>query len=453
MSGFAARIRQGPLDIGAPGPSTREMMTGFRSIRADPLRFLCRARERYGDLVAFPVPGPPALLVSDPADVRRVLQTGARNWSKDTVQYRALARVTGPGLLASAEPNWLEHRRMVAPAFHHQRLHSLAARVADAGDRALDVHIGWSPRRHTVDVAEVCLRIALDVVGDAILSTDLSEQAHRLLEATSAAARLVVRLGQSILPERIPSALNRRLTTTRRKLDVLCFELIEARRACTSHGDDLLGLLIEGGLSDQEIRDELVTMVIAGHETVAAALSWTLMLLAEHQAAQDGVRSEVALLPGAVPMMQTRRVLPWTRAVIDEALRLYPPAWVISRRSRAADLIGGREVPAGTTAIISPWVLHRRADAWDGPEEFRPQRFRDDPTPRTHYLPFGAGPRLCIGRDFALGEMAIILSRIVSRFRVELPAEWSRPSPQADVAVHPSGGMPLCLTPIGSPLP
>lgn len=453
MSGVGARIMQGPLDIGAPGPTTRQMMTGFRSIRADPLRFLCRARERYGDLVAFPVPGPPALLVSDPADVRRVLQTGARNWSKDTVQYRALGRVTGPGLLASAEPNWLEHRRLAAPAFHHQRIHQLAGDVAAATDRTLNAHVGDRRQAHTVDVADLCLRIALDVVGDVILSTDLSGHAHRLLEATSAAARLVVRVGQSILPERVPSALNRRLTSARRTLDGLCAQLIDARRAAGSHGDDLLGLLLEGGLSDQEIRDELVTMIIAGHETTAAALAWTLMLLAWDQPAQDRMRAELCALPGPVPMMELRSVVPWTRAVIDEALRLYPPAWVISRRSREPDLIAGREVPAGTTAIISPWVLHRRVDAWSAAEEFRPQRFVEEPVPRANYLPFGAGPRLCIGRDFALGEMAVVLGRIVSHFRVGLPPGWSRPRPQADIAVHPGGGMPLRLTPLVSVLP
>lgn len=446
MSGFGARLRQGPLDIGAPGPTTRAMMKGLRSIRADPLGFLCEAQERYGDVVAFPVHGPPALLLSDPADIRRVLQTAARNWSKDTIQYRALARVTGPGLLASAQPDWIEHRRLAAPAFHHERLRSLGGRVADVADRLLAGQVPPGRGPHTVEVAELSLRIALDVVGDAILSTDLSEQAHRLLEATSTAGRLVVRLGQSILPERVPTPVNRRLASTRRKLDVLCHQLIDTRRAAGGHGDDLLGLLIDGGLPDPMIRDELVTMVIAGHETVASALAWTLMLLAENPGAQDRVRSEVSRLGDPIPLVGTPAVLPWTRAVIDESLRLYPPAWVISRSAREADVIGDREVPAGTTAIISPWVMHRRAHVWPAADEFRPQRFLDDHLPRSNYLPFGAGPRLCIGREFALGEMTIVLGRILAKYHVELPPHWRRPVPQADIAVHPRSGMPLQLT-------
>ncbi|MDF8264848.1 cytochrome P450 [Luteipulveratus flavus] len=445
-----------PIDVGIPGPTPRDMATGFWSIRADPLSYLAATRERYGDRVAFPIPGPPALLLSDPDDVRRVLQTSARTWGKDTVQYAALGRVTGPGLLASSEPSWIDHRRLAAPAFHHQRLDRVGVHVAEATDEALARWDVPSPYGATVDVARLTLGVALDVVGRALFSADLSDQAHRLLEATSAAARLVVRLGRGIVPvpERIPTPLNRRLVRTRRELDTLCLQLIATRRATGvggdgAGGDDLLGLLVDSGLSDQEIRDELVTMVIAGHETVAAALTWSLMLLAQDQDAQDRLRAEALAHIGPVPMVGTAQRLPWTRAVVDEALRLYPPAWVISRRSHQPDVLSGHDVPAGTTAIISPWLLHRRADAWPEPDAFRPERFLDRSAARSDYLPFGAGPRLCIGREFALGEMTIVLGRLLTAYRIGLPRDWSPPVPQALIAVHPRGGMPLHVTPLG----
>jgi cytochrome P450 len=187
-------------------------------------------------------------------------------------------------------------------------------------------------------------------------------------------------------------------------------------------------------------------MVIAGHETVAAALTWTLMLLAEHQPAQDRVRAELADHPGPVSMLASRDRLPWTRAVVDEALRLYPPAWVLSRRSHAADVIGDLKVPAGTLAIMSPWVVHRRSGCWTDPLAFRPERFLDSGAGRSSYLPFGQGPRLCIGREFALGEMVVLLSRLLPSYRVDLPQGWTRPAAQAQVAIHPRGGMPLLLT-------
>jgi len=447
-----------PTDIGVPGPSSLDMARAFRSIRADPLSFLVQVSERFGDLVAFPVPGAPALLVNDPGDVRHVLQTSARHWGKQTVQYAALARVTGPGLLASSEPSWIEHRRLAAPAFHHQRLEAVGDLVRGAADEAITTRLVGSspPPGEVLDVAALTHRIGLDAVGRALFSTDLSGQAQQLLDATSDAARLVVRLGRSILPTATwaPTPLNLRLRSTRRRLDVISSELIAQRRArgrlspADSHGDDLLGLLLDSDLTDGEISDELVTMVIAGHETVAASLAWTLMLLAEHQPAQDRVRAELAAHPGPVPLLGHRDRLPWTRAVIDEALRLFPPAWTISRRSSRADVIGGHAVPAGTMVIISPWLLHRRGDSWSDPLAFRPQRFLDADAGRSGYLPFGQGPRLCIGRELALGEMVMVLSRLLSSHRLDLPEGWTRPAAQAQVAVHPRGGMPLVVTPL-----
>lgn len=440
-----------PTDIGVPGPTSLDMARAFRSVRADPLAFLGEVSQRFGDLVSFPVPGPPVLLVNHPEVARHVLQTAARNWGKDTVQYAALARVTGPGLLASSEPNWIEHRRLAAPAFHHERLGAVGDQVRAAAETAVAARLGGGDFRSgdVVDVASLTHHIGLDAVGRALFSADLSGQAQQLLRATSDSADLVVRLGRSILPRArwTPTRTNLRLRSTRRRLDAGTAEIIAQRRARTStdrsHGDDLLGLLLDSDLTDSEIRDELVTMVIAGHETVAASLAWTLMLLAEHQPAQDRLRAELAGHEGPVSLVGHRDALPWTRAVIDEALRLYPPAWALSRRSYGPDVVGGHDVPAGTLVIISPWLVHRRPDPWTDPLAFRPERFLDPGDARTAYLPFGQGPRLCIGREFALGEMVLVLGELLREHRIELPSGWSRPAAQAQVAVHPRGGMPL----------
>jgi len=445
-----------PTDLGIPGPSTLDMARGFRAVRADPLSFLVDVSERFGDLVAFPVPGAPVLLVNDPADARHVLQTAARNWGKQTVQYAALARVTGPGLLASAEPSWISHRRVAAPAFHRQRLEAVGDQVRAAADAAVTARLeaGAFTDGDVVDVAALTHRIGLDAVGRALFSADLSGRAQDLLTATGDAAALVVRLGRSILPTAAwaPTSTNLRLRRTRRRLDAISAEIVQQRRAQFrtqpggTHGDDLLGLLLDSAMNDEEIGNELVTMVIAGHETVAAALAWTLMLLAEHQPAQDRVRAELASHAGPVSLVGHRESLPWTRAVVDEALRLFPPAWVLSRRAHAADVVGGRTVPAGTLVIVSPWLLHRRGDVWAEPLAFRPERFLDGAADREDgYLPFGLGPWLCIGREFALGEMVVVLSRLLADHRLELPPGWSRPSPQTEVAVHPRGGMPLVV--------
>ncbi|NYE38432.1 cytochrome P450 [Nocardioides cavernae] len=441
-----------PTDIGVPGPTPLDMARAFRSVRADPLSFLVKVREQHGDTVSFPVPGAPALLVTDPLDVKRVLQTSARTWSKETVQYAALARVTGPGLLASAEPSWIEHRRVAAPAFHHERLAAVGDQVRAAARDSIEERLRDVPDGAVVDVAALTHTIGLDAVGRALFSADLSGQAQDLLAATSSSADIVVRLGRSILPtaEWAPSRTNLRLRSARRRLDRGAAEIIAQRRerhrrtGTSGHGDDLLGLMLDSGMDDRGIRDELVTMVIAGHETVAAALAWTLMLLAEHPGEQDRVRTELSAHPGAVSLVGHREQLPWTRAVVDEALRLYPPAWAVSRRAREPDVLAGREVPAGTLAIISPWLVHRRADLWPDPLAFRPERFTDGPV-RAGYLPFGQGPRLCIGREFALGEMVVVLAELLRDHRLETPPGWTRPAPQAHAAVHPRGGMPLVV--------
>lgn len=439
-----------PAELGVPGPTTVEMARAFRSIRRDPLAFLMAVWQRHGDLVAFPVPGPPALLVNDPDAVRHVLQGAARNWGKQTIQYSALARVTGQGLLASAEPNWIEHRRLAAPAFHHRRLEAVSGEVRLAADAAIDGALVGTPRTGAVvDVAALTHRIGLDAVGRALFSTDLSPQAGALLDATSRASELVVRLGRSVLPGArwAPTPTNLRLRATRRRLDAITADVVAQRRARARGGDDLLGLLLDSDLTDAQIRAELVTMVIAGHETVAAALTWTLMLLAEHPEIQRKVRAELAGRPSPVSLLEHRDTLPWTRAAIDEALRLYPPAWVISRRALGPDVLSGLEVPPGTLAIISPWLAHRRHDSWPAPLDFRPERFLGAEPPRSVYLPFGQGPRLCIGREFALGEMVVVLSRLLSAYRVDVPPAWTRPACRAQVAVHPDGGMPLLVSP------
>ena len=375
------------------------MAKAFRSVRADPLTFLLEVTERFGDLASFPVPGPPALLVNDPADARHVLQTSARHWGKQTVQYAALARVTGPGLLASSEPTWIEHRRVAAPAFHHQRLEAVGAQVRAAADAAITARLGSGEASTAgggvVDVAALTHGIGLDAVGRALFSADLSGRARELLEATSEAATLVVKAGRSILPgaRYAPTPTNLRMRSTRRRLDVICAELIAQRRgaarrapAAGEHGDDLLGLLLDSGMSDLEIRHELVTMIIAGHETVAAALAWTLMLLAEHPQVQEQVRDELAAHPGPVPMLGHREILPLTRAVVDEALRLYPPAWTLSRRAQRPTWSPAARCPP------APWSSSARGCCTGAPTPF-PTRWPSGPS--ASWPPTPAAPATC----------------------------------------------------------
>ena len=430
------------------------MARGFAAIRANPLAFLDDTHRRYGELVAFPVPRHPALLVSDPVDVRRVLQGNARRWTKATVQYAALATVTGPGLLAVADDRWLGRRRTAQPAFHHQRLDAVTGSIRQAARRVVGEWARLPGHGAVLDVDALAMRVTLDVIGRTLFDADLDDVTAALVHATDEAAELVVAQGRQVvpLPGWAPTPVNRRLRRAVGALDRICRDVIARRRArgVGEQHADLLGLLMRAGLPDDAIRDELVTMVVAGHETVASALTWTLMLLAEHPAHQDRLRAEVRAA-GSVPTVELRAAMPWTRAVVDESLRLFPPGWVLSRRATAPDVLGGREVPAGTTAIISPWLLHRSPEAWPDPERFDPNRFHGGTptTARADYLPFGLGPRLCIGRDFALVELTVLLAELLRDHQVSLPARWCRPEVDAFVTLRPRGGLRLRVSPRG----
>jgi cytochrome P450 len=433
------------------------MLRDLLAIRRDPLGYLERTVRRYGDLVAFPLPRTPVLLVNEPDAVRRVLAENPRGYSKATVQYTALSAVTGVGLLTADGEQWRRRRRIAQPAFHHGSLDVVAHQSVLAAQQFRD---SWRdlPDGAVVDLDAACMAATLDVVGGTLFAADLAADGERIVRAVQEGLEVVVQRARLPRPAWLPLPSKRRLDRAVATLDQTCARVVRARRAAGLADDasDLLALLLrsadaEGGLSEQQVRDELVTLVIAGHETVASSLAWTLQLLAEHPDVQDRVRAELsAALGDREPGWHDLPALPFTRRVVDEALRLYPPAWVLTRRAVGPDRLSGLDVPAGTLVIISPWLLHRRRQAWEDPLAFDPDRFDTARTsaPRPDYLPFGLGPRLCIGRDFALVESVLALATLLRGYRLE-PVRRSgvvvRPDVEALVTLRPRGGLPLVL--------
>lgn len=448
--------RYTPLD--ADGPVPREMLRDLLAIRRDPLTFLEGVVARFGDLVAFPMPRTPVLLVNDPQGVRRVLVENPKGYSKATVQYGALSLVTGGGLLTADGEDWRRRRRIVQPAFHHGSLDRMADQAVAAAER---MTAAWGEHADgtAIDVDATWMQATLEVVGRTLFDADLAADGERVVAAVHDALVAVVQRARTPHPGWLPTRANAALARANATLDRVCGDVVRARRArgITDRDEDLLALLLrsaaaDGGLSDAEVRDELVTLVIAGHETVASALSWTLLLLADHPHEQALVHAELdAVLagrrsPGWADLAQLRR----TRAVIDETLRLFPPAWVVTRRAVEDDVVCGIDVPAQTLVILSPWLLHRRAADWPAPRTFDPSRFAGErsATPRGAYLPFGAGPRLCIGRDFALAESVLMLACVLRGHRVSLPVRdgrLRRPDVEASVTLRPRGGLPLVV--------
>ena len=431
----------------ALGPDLRDLLNELTTLRDDPLRFFVDLADRYGDLVRMPFGAKRfAFVVSGPEHVQHILQDQARRYSKDTFQYTTLSLVTGQGLLTSDGAFWLRQRRLMQPAFHREQLAGFAASMRAAAERLAD---RWSalPDGTVVDVDGAMLATSLEIVGDTLFSANLQDSAPELVAAVITALDHVIARSRNPVwpPAWLPTAANRAFRAAVGTLDEAVARLVAERRAGPAR-PDLLQMLLDARdddgqpMNERQLRDELVTLLVAGHETVASALTWAWALLAQHPAAAERVAAE-ATADGLDP-----RALPFTAAVFDEALRLYPPAWLITRKAIADDALGDTAVPMGSLVIISPYVAQRRADRWPEPEAFRPERFIDAAPQRFAYLPFGAGPRLCIGQGFARIEGTLILSALARRLRLDLtPA--GVPAVEPLVTLRPHGGLKLRVSP------
>ena len=437
-----------------PGPSGLKLLTQLTAIQRDVLGFLGGALRDYGDLVFFDVPNNPAFLLNRPELIQHVLLDNYRNYTKDTIQYNSLREITGEGLLTSDSELWLRQRRLEQPAFARPRLASLDQVVVPAVEKMM---AGWDEHARTgepVDVDGEMMRMALEVVGKALFSIDLSGEASTLTGAVlTALDHLVERLRNPVgLPGFVLTPRRARFRAAIATLDLTVYDLIAGRRQRSDPGSDLLGMLLkardpESGepMSDRQVRDEVITILIAGHETVASALTWTWYLLAQAPAAWQRLHEEAAsVLRGAAPTTADLPRLPFARMVFDEALRLYPPAWIITRKAIAPDRLGEFETPPGALMLISPYTIQRHPAYWDEPDAFRPERFESDETqrPRFAYIPFGGGPRLCIGNNFALIEAQLALAAVAQRYRLALlpgrPVEMD-----ALVTLRPKNGLPM----------
>jgi cytochrome P450 len=412
----------------------------------------------YGDVVQFPIPDPPTYLVSHPDLVRQVLVGNARGYGKRTIQYTTLSLVTGEGLLTADTEVWRGQRRRLQPAFHHSTLELIADHVRTSTERMI---AGWAKSSPlVVDLDAAMMHLALDVVGKSLFGSDLSADADRLAQATIEALDIVVKKAQSPLspPLSVPTPTNISLRRAIANLDDAVDRMLAERRTrplpAGEPPRDMLDLLLavddQGhSMSSQEIRSQIVTFIVAGHETVASALTWAWQLLATHRAVLDRVRSEAApIVAAGGPHFADLERLPVTAAVVDEVLRLYPPAWLITRRAHEVDQFDGIDVASGSLIIVSPWLVHRHESLWDKPHQFIPDRFLDSSGKRRRdvvngpgYIPFGAGPRLCIGRDMALVEAVLVIAAMVPR--VDLQPLGTTPRAMPLVTIRPAGGLPM----------
>ncbi len=413
------------------------------------LSFFDRCRAEHGPISYFRLGPRRILLVSEPAAIEEVLVTQNRNFQKHYA-IRLLHPVVGNGLLLSEGKFWLKQRRLVQPAFSRRAVEGFVDVVGRQVDR-LASQWGTDARRDIYrDMTDLTVRIA----AEGMLGCELAADHTAISEALEIVhADFEVRFMSAInLPMWIPSAANRKLRGAVRTLDGIIEKLIADRRSRPVGQVDALSLLLQAGeeansMTDRQLRDEVMTLLLAGHDTTANALTWACVLLARHPEVMQKLRSEsLTVLGTRTPVVGDLPRLTFSHQVVQEAMRLYPPAYVFGREAICDTSVAGYRVPKGTSVLICQWLMHRDARYFSEPAEFRPERWTEEfqrELPNHAYLPFGGGPRVCIGKDFAMAEATCILSRLAARFDLSL---LSDPQPWPTVTLRPSGPVPTMVT-------
>ena len=464
------------VNLGASGTTTRPVpyLRGTfpfgcaKEMRADPLGLLLRARSTLGDLVKMHLGPYPIYMLFRPEHVEHVLQKNPANYLKDG--YEHLEPMVGNGLLSSEGELWRRQRRLIQPAFHKKRLDGMARIMTDATEAMLarwrDGLRRGGPQGGVLDANREMSRLTLEIVGRTLFGSALGGEASRGEEALSLVFRLGFdRAGRFVqVPFGIPTPKNLRYRKGIRDMDEIVGSLLEARRNAVPRGGDdpmggdLLDMLLaahgtDDGITEKQLRDEILTIMGAGYETTARALCWTFYLLDAHPEAARKLRTELnGVLAGRTPTVEDLPRLSYTRMVLQESMRLFPPVWGLSRRLREADEVGGARIPKGNRVIISAYVTHRHPDLWPEPEKFDPERFSDATLmdrpprdmPRYAYFPFSGGPRQCVGVNFAAMEATLLLATIAQSFELSvIPGHHIEPEPS--FTLRPGNGLPVTL--------
>lgn len=445
-----------PRPMLPPGPRGAPILGMLPSAWRDPLDLFAGAARDHGDFVHFRFGPLHYVLLNDPEAARHVLVTRHAAYVKSR-SYDGLRVILGDGLLTSEGAVWKRQRHLAQPAFQPRSLQRIVDPIVTC---TRDVVDAWAAAGDgaRVDAHDEMMRLTLRIVGLALMGTDLERDARAVGEALTCAIEWANDWAEAIVrvPPWVPTPTNFRFRRAMQTLEEVVQRIVDERRARGETGDDLLGLFMQaraeggGAMSDRQLRDELMTMVLAGHETTAVALSWTWHLLGRHPEWAARMRDEAReVLGDRDPTWDDLPRLEQTEHVLREAMRLYPPAWIVERRAIEDDVIGGYRIPKNATVAVSPFVLHRHPGAWERPDDFDPTRFtheRSAHRARYAYLPFGAGPRVCIGGQLAMIEAKLIAAMIARRFRLE-PASDAAIVPEPLVTLRPRGGVPVVLRP------
>jgi cytochrome P450 len=420
------------LDTGPKLTGSLPLIGHLARMRRDPLATLVAA-SRLGDVTRIDLgPRGEAYVVTHPDGVKRVLLENQPNYSKRTRGFDSLRLFLGQGLLTSEGDFWRKQRRIAQPAFHHRNLQAFGAIMQQAGESLADRWEARAAKGEPFDVAHDMMQVTLSIVGRCLFSTDPDAHSSAIGRHLEVMLEHFVRRISApvVVPLSLPTAGNRKIRLAIDELHRIVDEIVAQRRIAAGDAGrptDLLDLLMaaedaETGarMNDRQLRDEVLTLLLAGHETTAAALGWTWWLLAGHPDIDRRLGEQLAALGDGPIDPEALGRAPLVGRVVNEAMRLYPPAWIVARRAEAPDRILGVSIPRDHLVIVTPYATHRRPDLFRDPERFDPDRFDGATFDRFAYFPFGGGPRICIGNGFALMEAQILLATLRRRFRLEL---------------------------------
>jgi len=443
-----------------PGPRGNPILGSIRDIQRDNIQTFMDAWQEYGDIVHFRGPLTINLLVH-PDYVQHVLRDNFRNYPRPEFVRDKLKSIVGEGLVAAEGEQWAKSRRITQPAFDPQRIKELAPVVTDTTAGLLDELERHAAGGGPIDVKSAMMHISLANLANAIFKADIRADIPRIEPAVAYALEHTNRrLTSPVDPQRFPLASTRRFREMLNVVDVIIYRLIGERRRATNGGADLVSLLLgtrdpETGesMDDRQVRDEVIGFFIAGHETVSSALTWTWYLLSQNPDCWRRLKEEVDHVVGdRVPTAEDIPNLTYTQNVLLEAMRLYPPIFVLMRRALEDDEVGGYHIPKDANVVLCAYVTHRHPEFWHNPEGFDPDRFlpeRAEGIHRMAYYPFAGGPRKCIGNTFAMVEMPLVVAMVAQRFRLNLVSGWPV-VPQPAISLRPRDPLLMTLAPAHS---
>ena len=449
-------LKSNILERTPPGPLGYPLIGVLPHMRRNMLQFLTESVQHYGDVVLLRMGPKRVTLLCHPDHIAYVLQENHANYRKSEF-IKKIKPFLGEGLATSEGDVWRRQRRLAQPAFHRQRIAALGGVVTDAAEEMLTRWRNFAEGQANVDILQEMMQLTGRIIVRALFGTDLSHSERMLTDEFSIVTQYSLKRILSVIDwgDFFPTQSRRQFDRAMGHLHQVVWSIIQSRRQGREDRDDLLSMLLHARdsetqehMTDKQLRDEVMTMFFAGHETTGLALTWTWVLLSQHPDVEQRLREEAqSVLQGQVPTFDDLPSLVYARMVIQESMRLYPPAWVISRAAIHDDEIGGFRIPANSTLLLSSYLTHRHPKFWNDPDRFDPERFspsKEEERPRYAYYPFSGGPRHCIGEQFAMMEAQLIVATVIQQFRL-LPIPGQKIQPDPLLTLRPRNGFLTAL--------